>query len=162
MLAPDGSDDEDSAYRVRDSGLISGSGRSPGEGNGYPLKYFLPVEFHGQRSLMSYRPWGHKETNMTEWLTLSFHGVQRGVIPFLPISLKLQDWDIAWPKIHSKVTSFLLHCYHFQLSFLPFFVPATPEKLILLEHLHTCLPQDLFTVCSAWIFLNVFLYSSLM
>ena len=66
MLAPDGSDDEDSAYRVRDSGLISGSGRSPGEGNGDPLKYFLPVEFHGQRSLMSYRPWGHKETNITE------------------------------------------------------------------------------------------------
>ena len=66
MLAPDGSDDEDSAYRVGDSGLNSGSGTSPGEGNGYPLKYFLPVEFHGQRSLMSYRPWGHKETNITE------------------------------------------------------------------------------------------------
>ena len=24
----------------RDVGLISGSGRSPGEGNGYPLQYF--------------------------------------------------------------------------------------------------------------------------
>ena len=29
---------------------------------------FLPGEFHGQRSLVSYRPWGHKELNMTEWL----------------------------------------------------------------------------------------------
>ena len=120
MLAPDGSDDEDSAYRVRDSGLISGSGRSPGEGNGYPLKYFLPVEFHGQRSLMSYRPWGHKETNITEWLTLSFHGVQRGAIPFLPISLKLQDWDIAWPKFTAR---WPLFCFSIVItsSFLSYF-----------------------------------------
>jgi len=26
-------------------------GRSPGEGNGYPLQVFLPEEFHGQRNL---------------------------------------------------------------------------------------------------------------
>ena len=33
---------------------IPGSGRSPGEGNGYPL---LPGKSHGQRSLESYSPW---------------------------------------------------------------------------------------------------------
>ena len=27
---------------------------------------FLPREFHGQRSLVGYSPWGHKESNMTE------------------------------------------------------------------------------------------------
>ena len=27
---------------------------------------FLPGEFHGQRSLESYSPWGHKESDMTE------------------------------------------------------------------------------------------------
>ena len=27
---------------------------------------FLPVEFHGQRILMGYSPWGHKELYMTE------------------------------------------------------------------------------------------------
>ena len=27
------------AYNVRDPGLIPGLGRSPGEGNGYPLQY---------------------------------------------------------------------------------------------------------------------------
>ena len=32
---------------------------------------FLPGEFHGQKSLASYSPWGHKERDMTEWLTLS-------------------------------------------------------------------------------------------
>ena len=32
---------------------------------------FLPGEFHGQRSLASYSPWGRKELDVTEWLTLS-------------------------------------------------------------------------------------------
>ena len=44
---------------VRDPGLIPGSGRSPGEGNGSPSQ-FLPGESHGQRSLVGYSPWGHK------------------------------------------------------------------------------------------------------
>ena len=35
---PGGSDDKESACSVRDPGLIPGSGRSPGEGNGYPLQ----------------------------------------------------------------------------------------------------------------------------
>ena len=33
---------------------------------------FLPGEFHGQRSLVAYGPGGHKESDMTEWLTLTF------------------------------------------------------------------------------------------
>ena len=35
-----GSDSKASAYNVRDLGLIPGSGRSPGEGNGNPLQYY--------------------------------------------------------------------------------------------------------------------------
>ena len=31
----------------------------------------LPGKSHGQRSLVGYSPWGHKESNMTERLTLS-------------------------------------------------------------------------------------------
>ena len=31
----------------------------------------LPGEFHGQRSLVGYSPWGHKEWDTTERLTLS-------------------------------------------------------------------------------------------
>ena len=34
-----GSDSKESACNVRDLGLIPGSGRSPGEGNGSPLQY---------------------------------------------------------------------------------------------------------------------------
>ena len=32
---------------------------------------FLPREFHGQRNLEGYSPWGHKESDTTERLTLS-------------------------------------------------------------------------------------------
>ena len=34
-----GSDSKESACNTRDLGLIPESGRSPGEGNGYPLQY---------------------------------------------------------------------------------------------------------------------------
>ena len=36
---PGGSEGKVSAYNVGDLGLIPGSGRSPGEGNGTPLQY---------------------------------------------------------------------------------------------------------------------------
>ena len=39
MGFPVGSDGKESACNARDMGLIPGSGRSPGEGNGYPVKY---------------------------------------------------------------------------------------------------------------------------
>ena len=34
---------------------------------------FLPGEFHGQRSLAGYSPWGHKESDRAEQLRLPFH-----------------------------------------------------------------------------------------
>ena len=37
--SPAGSDSKESACSAGDLGLIPGSGRSPGEGNGNPLKY---------------------------------------------------------------------------------------------------------------------------
>ena len=36
---PVGSDGKEFAYHARDLGLIPGLGRSPGEGNDYPLQY---------------------------------------------------------------------------------------------------------------------------
>ena len=40
MGFPGGSDGKESACNAGDLGLIPESGRSPGEGNGYPLQYF--------------------------------------------------------------------------------------------------------------------------
>ena len=36
-----------------------------------PNPGFLPGESYGQRSLVGYNPWDHKESDMTEQLTLS-------------------------------------------------------------------------------------------
>ena len=45
---------------LRDTGSVSGLGRSPGEGHGNPLQYACLENPHGQRSLAGYSPLGHK------------------------------------------------------------------------------------------------------
>ena len=45
--------------------LISGSGRSPGGGNGILLQYSCLGNPLGQKSLAGYSPWGRKESDMT-------------------------------------------------------------------------------------------------
>ena len=42
LVFPGGSDGKESTCNAGDPGSISGSGRSPGEGNGYPLQYPCP------------------------------------------------------------------------------------------------------------------------
>ena len=56
---------------------------------------FWPGESRGKRSLAGYSPWGHKELDMTEWLTLSvFHRTMEGQnpSPFQPnvLNMKLE------------------------------------------------------------------------
>ena len=59
---PDGSDDQESACNAGDPSSTPGSGRSPGEGNGYPHDYlFLPGKFHGRKNLAGYSPRSRKE-----------------------------------------------------------------------------------------------------
>ena len=52
-----------------DMGLIPGSGRYPGGGNGNCTPVFLPGKSHGQKSLAGSSPWGHKESDTTEQLS---------------------------------------------------------------------------------------------
>ena len=65
---PGGSAGEESAFIAGDHSIPE-LGRSPGEQ--LPTPAFLPGEFHGQRSLAGYSPWGPKELGMSEWLSLS-------------------------------------------------------------------------------------------
>ena len=37
-----------------------------------PIPIFLPGETHGQRSLVSYSSWGHKEVDTTEQLSIAY------------------------------------------------------------------------------------------
>ena len=47
-------------------------GKIPWRKEWLPTPVFLPGELHGQRShLVGYSPWGRKESDMTEPLTLS-------------------------------------------------------------------------------------------
>ena len=55
-----------SAGDVRDTDLIPGSRRSPGEGNGNPLQYSCLEKPHGQRSLVGYSPQDCKESDTSE------------------------------------------------------------------------------------------------
>ena len=55
-----------SAGDIRNPGLVSGLGRSPGVGNGNPLQYSCLGKFHGQKNLTGYSPWGCTESYMTE------------------------------------------------------------------------------------------------
>ena len=61
---PYGSAGKESTCNVGDLGSIPGLGRSPGEGKGYPLQY------SGLES-----PWGRKESDTTERLSLHFTSV---------------------------------------------------------------------------------------
>ena len=47
-------------------GLIPGLGRPPGVGNGTALQYSCLKNSLGQRSLVGYSKWGHKESDTTE------------------------------------------------------------------------------------------------
>ena len=59
---PGGSAGKESACKVGDLGSIPGLGRSAGEGKGYPLQY----------SGLENSPWGRKESDTTEQLSLTF------------------------------------------------------------------------------------------
>ena len=73
MGFPGGSDGKESAHNVGDLCLIPGLGRSPGGGHGNLLQHSCLENPHGQRSLVSYSPWGCKEFDMTERLSTVQH-----------------------------------------------------------------------------------------
>ena len=71
MGFPGGSELKESACNAGELGSIPGLGQSLGGGNGNPLQYSCLGESHGQRSLVGYSPWGCKQSDTTEQLTLS-------------------------------------------------------------------------------------------
>ena len=62
---------KESACNAGDLAWIPGLGRSPGGGHGNLLQYSCLENPHGQRSLVSYSPWGHKELDMAERLSIA-------------------------------------------------------------------------------------------
>ena len=58
---------------------------SPGGGHGNTLQYSCLENPHGERSLMSYSPWGHKESDTTK--RLSTHMVVLSIVVPLVLGL---------------------------------------------------------------------------
>jgi len=71
MGFPGGSVSKESTCNGEDLGSILGLGRSPGGGHGNPLYYSGLENPHGQRRLEGYSPWGHKELDRTEQLSIA-------------------------------------------------------------------------------------------
>ena len=71
MGFPGGSDSKASARNAWNMGSIPGSGKSPWRRKWQPTPVFLPGKSHGQRNMVGYSPWGHKESDTIEWL--NFH-----------------------------------------------------------------------------------------
>ena len=72
MGFPCGSAGKESACNTEDLGSIPGLGRSPREGNGYPLQYSC-LENSMDRGPLQASPWDHKESDTTERLTFSLY-----------------------------------------------------------------------------------------
>ena len=70
MGFPGSSNGKESVCDAEDMGWIPGLGRSPGEENGNPLRYSC-LENSMDRVAWRASPWGGKESDMTEQLTLS-------------------------------------------------------------------------------------------
>ena len=52
--------------RMQETRVLSLIKKIPWRREWLPIPVFLPGESHGQRSLVGYSPWGHKESDTTE------------------------------------------------------------------------------------------------
>ena len=107
---PDNSVGKESACNTGDPSSVPGSGRFTGEGIGYPLQY------SGLENSVN-SPWGHKESDTTEWLSLSLR-----FQVFLKFSLWLLQWPssylVAWCYLHMFVGFFaFISCSSFLVSY---------------------------------------------
>ena len=65
-----------------------------------PTPVFLPGKSHGWRILVGYSPWGHKESNMTEWLHFtSLRDPKDWGPPGSSVHGILQAWILEWVAI---------------------------------------------------------------
>ena len=93
---PGDSDDKEPAHSSGYLGSIPRSGRFPQRREWQPTPVFLPEEFHGQRSLVVYSPQGHKELDMTKWLTHTQPYANMGIKP-----IRVKEFFILWCSLHS-------------------------------------------------------------
>ena len=103
---PGDSDGKESASNVGDLAFDPCVRIIPWRREWLPTPVFLPGEFHGQRSLAGCSPWGCKESDTTERLTLSLSCI------FLHVLFHMVYHRIltAVPCVHSR-TMLFIHLY---------------------------------------------------
>ena len=91
-----------------------------------PTPVLLPGKSHGQRSLIGYSPWGHKELDMTEWLHFL------SLFMDLTFQVQMQYCSLQhWTLLPSPITSTTGCCFCFgsfwlQNNFLELFLHWPP------------------------------------
>ena len=107
------SDRKESTCNARDPGSVPGLGRSPGEGNGYLFHCFCQENSMDRGSWQAGitsdpTPWGCKELDMTEKLTLSHVSVQFSSVAQLCLTL-YDPTDCSMPglPVHHQLLEFI-------------------------------------------------------
>ena len=92
MGFPGVSESKESTCNVGDLGSIPGLGRSLGGRHSNPLHYSCLENPHGQRSLVGYSPWGHKESEQwaTQHSTTTVKNMQLWSQPVKAVIFKLE------------------------------------------------------------------------
>ena len=83
------------AEDTRDLGSVSGSGRSPGKGNGCTLQYCSLENSTARGSLVGYNPWGHERARQD--------GAHRGVYA---VVAEAAGWDPSRELGEKRVDGF--------------------------------------------------------
>ena len=96
-----------------DMGSIPGVRKIPWRRAWQPIPVFLPGEFHGQRSLAGYSPWGHKESDLTEvwlrWLSTQAHTRAHTVDNAVRVS-STTKW-VSDARIHVSILSHIIFLF---------------------------------------------------
>ena len=86
LAFPGGSDGKEPACNAGDPSMIPGSERFPWRREWLLTLVFLPVESHGQRSLVGYSPWVAKQLDMAKWLNYIFMYIFPHRLCYFPLS----------------------------------------------------------------------------
>ena len=109
MSSPGGLDGKEAACNAAHPGSIPWLRKIPWRRAWLSSPVFLPEESHGQRSQVGYGPWGYKESDMTEQLTLAsviifkIHSIEE---QFCTQSLTKSDSPQLWQE-HRKHSDLL-------------------------------------------------------
>ena len=87
-ILPGSSDGKESACQCRRPGFNPWVKKIPWRTEWNPTPVFLPGKFHGHRSLVAYRPWGHKRIRH-DWATNTF----TKTLWWLSLSTQRKTWS---------------------------------------------------------------------